>query len=190
MWDANALIEAKKKFKDKVYTVGVDIGTPPEHLSEQDLNYVDEYVTTPMEFLPLEWNNRFDYIASLQGLRYTFFPFRALSEVARVLKPNGNAFIDACYDAHYMPCDINEGYAKWEEKIKKLKLDDENYKSNRITTDAPVSRFMAKTVDNYHDNIFKEMTKIYENYGITHNIRRDWNNTWGWMVNHIEMSKR
>lgn len=189
--DANALRETKKKFGSKVYTVGVDIGTPPEHLSEQDLSYVDEYVTTPIEFLPLEWSNRFDYIASLQCLRYTFFPFRALEEVARVLKPRaGEAIIDANYDAHWSHWDLSDKiYNDWLKIIEKNNLDNPNYKSKRIITDNPVLRFMAKMVDNFHDNIFTKAKEIEQKYNVKCNIERNYNDTWGWMVNSVEMRK-
>jgi len=188
--DANALRETKKQFGNNVYTVGVDIGLPPGHLTEEDLSYVDEYITTPMEFLPLEWDNRFDYISSCQGLRYTFFPFRALSEIARVLAPNSHTYIDALYDFHWFPEWNDEKLKKWEDKIKERNLDDDkNYTSRRFYTDASWRRFCAKIADNYHDTIMNQMEKIHEKYGIIHNINRPYSEQYGYMVNSVEMKK-
>ena len=187
--DANALRETKKEFGDRTYTVGVDIGRPPEQLTDEDLSYVDEYVTTPMEFLPLEWSNRFDYIASLQGLRYTFFPLRALSEVARVLGLNGEATLDSNYDAHWFPDWDDEKESKWESKIQERKLDDENYTTRRFQTNTIGRRFCARKVDDFHDTILDKMVKLHETYGIIHDVDRFCHNTWGWTVGYINMKK-
>ncbi len=85
--DGYALGKLKERCGNGVYTVALDIRRPKN--PKKAVGLVDEFVVSPMEFLPPEWNDTFDMVISKQSIRYSMFPFRVISEIARALRPRG-----------------------------------------------------------------------------------------------------
>lgn len=93
-----------KQFKGKAReVVGLDIS--PD-MTSQASAHVDRMVIAPYEAIPLE-SASVDVCVCRQGLQFSDLP-RALSEIARVLRPGGRAVL--CHLAAYGPEDEKEAF--------------------------------------------------------------------------------
>jgi len=175
--DAHSLRKIKKEFGNSIVAVGADVRKPPKDTAYKILKTIDGYVVTTAEFLPKEWTNKFDVIYSMQAIRYTFFPMRAISEIARVLAPGGQAQLSCNYDAQWVDTELggskdhNRRIRKSFDKVlkdnnlDKLPFDRRRWVYNP-NVDCPHLRFAFNMADKFNEQFPEKAKEIEQKYNV------------------------